>query len=33
MIPMYALSRRPDLHHEITTYDNLVQEKDLEIAN
>ena len=28
-----ALSRRPDLHHEITTYDNLVQEKDLEIAN
>jgi hypothetical protein len=28
-----ALSRRPDLHHEITTYDNLVQENDLEIAN
>jgi hypothetical protein len=28
-----ALSRRPNLHHEITTYDNLVQEKDLEIAN
>ena len=28
-----ALSRRPDLHHEIVTYDNLVQEKELEIAN
>ena len=28
-----ALSRRPDLHHEIVTYDKLVQEKELEIAN
>ena len=28
-----ALSRRPDLHREIVTYDNLVQEKELEIAN
>jgi hypothetical protein len=25
------LSRRPDLHHGIAAYDDLVQEKDLEI--
>ena len=28
-----ALSRRPDLHHEIVAYEDLVQEKDLEIGN
>ena len=28
-----ALSRRPDLHHEIVKYEDLVQEKDLEIGN
>ncbi len=28
-----ALSRRPDLHYEIIKCDNLIQEKDLEIAN
>ncbi len=27
------MSRRPDLYREITEYDNLVQENDLEIAN